>query len=231
MKRFLTILGMIVLFTVSAGADTVKADCVQPASADALEKMTVLLPHASEISILRRKVDEVEFLSRQLRDRWVMPAKDKSGIADVSNRLDRVAEDMRQVRVALNRLVADLGGVIVGLNQAEERERREKETLVLRRLKEIQISDLKLGPPATLTDAFDYFLLVAKEAGERDKAYGVSFSIELNVEGKGDRGPVIPKIAACNISLHEALNLVCRLTGYRFEVDGGLVYVMPRGHD
>lgn len=228
MKCFLTILGMTVLFTVLVHADAAKTVHAQPTSADALEKMSVLLPHASEITILRRKVDEVEFLSRQLRDRWVMPAKDKSGIVEVSNRLDQVAEDMRQVRVALNRLVSDLGGMGDELNLAEERERREKEAIVLRRLKEIQISDLKFAPPTTLADVIDYFLLVSKEAGERDKTYGVSFTISLQVEDKEDKGSSIPAIVASNISLYEALRLVCAVTGYRFEVEGGIVHVMPK---
>lgn len=201
------------------GAEAVRTSTVA-------ESMPVLLPHGSEIQALRRQIDQVEALARKLRDRHGRPVMHESERAGGGKGLDRVAEDLTQVRVALNRLVVDLGGVDRELDEAEASRRREMEMWVLRRLKEVRIPAFELPPSATLFDAVDFFRTVAKEAGEKDGTHGVSFIVNL-AEGC-EKAPVIPSVRANNISLHEALELVCRLTGYRFEVDGGLVVLTPK---
>ena len=189
--------------------------------------MPVLLPHDSEIQALRRQIDQVEALARKLRDRHGRPVMHESERAGDGKGLVRVAEDLTQARAALNRLVVDLGGVDRELDEAEVARRREIETWVQRRLKEVRIPAFELPPSATLFDAVDVFRTVAKEAGEKDGTHGMSFVVNL---AKGcEKAPVIPSLRANNISLHEALELVCKLTGYRFEVDGGLVVLMPKG--
>ena len=100
------------------------------------------------------------------------------------------------------------------------------EMWVLRRLKEVRIPAFELPPSATLFDAVDFFRTVAKEAGEKDGTHGVSFIVNLAEEC--EKAPVVPCVQARNISLHEALELVCKLTGYWFEVDGGLVVLTPK---
>lgn len=191
------------------------------------EPLPVVLPHGSEIQALRRQIDQVEALSRKLRDRHGRLVMHESERAGGGKGLDRVAEDLTQVRAALNRLVVDLGGVDKAVDEAEASWRREMETWVLRRLKEVRIPAFELPPSATLCDAVDVFRIAAKEAGEKDGTHGMSFVVNL---AKGcEKAPVIPSVRANNISLHEALELVCKLTGYRFEVDGGLVVLTLKG--
>ena len=157
------------------GAEEVRTSAVA-------ESLPVLLPHDSEIQALRRQIDQVEALFRKLGDRHGLPVMRESEHAGVGNGLGRVAEDLTQVRVALNRVVVDLGGVDRELDEAEASRRREMEMWVLRRLKEVRIPAFELPPSAMLFDAVDFFRTVAKEAGENDGTHGMSFVVK---EGRG----------------------------------------------
>ena len=69
------------------------------------ESLPVLLPQDSEIQALRRQIDQIEALSRKLRDRHGRPVMRESERAGIGKGLGRVAEDLTQARAALNRLV------------------------------------------------------------------------------------------------------------------------------
>ena len=171
------------LLSETFGAEAVRTSAVA-------ESLPVVLPHDSEIQALRRQIDQVEALSRKLRDRHGRPVMHESERAGDGKGLVRVAEDLTQVRAALNQLVVDLGGVDKAVDEAEASRRREMEMWVLRRLKEVRIPAFELPPSATLFDAVDVFRTVAKEAGEKDGTHGMSFVVNL---AKGcEKAPVIP---------------------------------------
>ena len=68
----------------------------------------------------------------------------------------------------------------------------------------------------------------AKAAGGNDNAFS-SASDEEGDAASGDV-PVIPNVTASNISLYEALKLVCQVCkpAYKFKVQGSVVMVMPK---
>ena len=47
-------------------------------------------------------------------------------------------------------------------------------------------------------------------------------------EGNGDSAPMVAALDVANVSLYEALALVCKVTGFRFQILGATVAVCPR---
>ena len=119
---------------------------------------------------------------------------------------------------------------------------------VKQRLRRIVIPDFEIGPPKTLIDALDYFKQASRDYEDPKipiEQRGVSFVLKLRDDGTGghlasegedpfaaptakDNAPVIPKLSARFISLYDAINLVCDVTGYMFNLRGGLVLITPR---
>ena len=111
------------------------------------------------------------------------------------------------------------------------------------------IPEFSIGPPSTIIDAADYF----KQAGiEFDDPYNqtgsTGFGLILKLRDSSsevdealeddpfshsstvDAGiPVIPEIKAKNISLYDAMKLVCDVMGYEFVIRGYVVVIRPFG--
>ena len=115
---------------------------------------------------------------------------------------------------------------------------------VTRKLKSIILPEISFRPPATIIDALDFFKGASRDyddAGIPVEQRGISFSVKLPATmpedgedadvftptSSGDI-PVIPTMSARNISLYDALQLVCAVTGMKFRIIGrGLVMIVP----
>lgn len=109
-----------------------------------------------------------------------------------------------------------------------------------RRMKETILPSFSFRPPATIVDAVEFFKRAAVDHDPRRNKLpieqcGFTFVLKLSTDGcdkDGKRLALIPNITATKISLWDALELVCRLTGYTFEVtdggsQGGVITVSP----
>jgi len=139
----------------------------------------------------------------------------------------------------------------VGMN-----DERSLEQSIEKRMKEMQLPAISFRPPATIIDAVDFFRQASKDfdrpevpveqrgfnfvlqleksltnGGDAKAAKGNdAFAAASDAEDAGAAGdvPQIPNISASNISLWEALKLVCKVSGFKFKVQGSVVMVMPK---
>jgi general secretion pathway protein D len=134
---------------------------------------------------------------------------------------------------------------------------RSVEQSIESRMKEMMLPAITFRPPATIIDAVDFFRQASKDydrpeipldqrgfnfvlqlsqnltgAGEAPAAQANdnSFAVANEDAGAGDASgvPQIPNISASNISMWEALGLVCKISGFKFKVQGSIVMVMPK---
>lgn len=121
---------------------------------------------------------------------------------------------------------------------------------VKQRLCRIVIPDFEIGPPKTLIDALDYFKEASRDYDDPKipiEQRGVSFVLKLRHDRScgqlisededpfastaNSEVPVIPKLNARFITLYDAINLVCDVTGYMFSMRGGFVMITHRDED
>ena len=137
---------------------------------------------------------------------------------------------------------------------------RSAEQMIEKRMKEMMLPSISFRPPATIIDAVDFFRQASKDfdrpeipvdqrgfnfvlqldkvltAGEaaaaeapqaNENAFGAAASED---EAAAGDVPVIPNVNASNVSLWEALKLVCQVCkpAYKFNVQGSVVMVMPK---
>jgi len=138
----------------------------------------------------------------------------------------------------------DTGESVAGVKRAAEL-KKEVTKEVTRKLKNIILPEVSFRPPATMIDAVDFFKQASVDYDVNvpvDQRGGISFILKLpqTMPGDGEDAddpflsaptpmplPVIPAISARNISLYDALRLVCEPTGMRFWICGGFVLIVP----
>jgi general secretion pathway protein D len=135
------------------------------------------------------------------------------------------------------------------------------EQMVEKRMKEMILPSISFRPPATISDAVEYFKQASRDFDRPDipiDQRGFNFVLDLGKQlvaqggetaeadsgndfsasaksddaaaagGSPDGMPLIPAIAANNVSLWDALKLVCRVTKFKFQIqEGPVVMVMP----
>ena len=139
---------------------------------------------------------------------------------------------------------------------------RTMEQVVEKRMKEMIPPSISFRPPATISDAVEYFKQASRDFDRPEipiDQRGFNFVLDLGKQlvaqggeqAPADTGndfaasaastddasaaapggmPVIPAIAANNVSLWDALKLVCRVTKFKFIVEEGpVIMVMPEG--
>ena len=132
---------------------------------------------------------------------------------------------------------------------------RSLEQSIEKRMKDMVLPAISFRPPATIIDAVDFFRQASKDfdkpeipvdqrgfnfvlqlektlagGGAKKDNNQDAFSAASDEENAGASGdvPQIPNISASNISLWEALKLVCKVSGFKFKVQGSVVMVMPK---
>ena len=134
------------------------------------------------------------------------------------------------------------------------------EQSIEKRMKEMVLPSISFRPPATIIDAVDFFRQASKDfdrpeipvdqrgfnfvlqlenvltsgggnaAGGDNNAGGNAFGAAASEEAAAGDVPVIPTVNASNMSLWEALNLVCKVCkpAFKFQVKGSVIMVMPK---
>ena len=134
---------------------------------------------------------------------------------------------------------------------------RSLEQSIEKRMKDMILPAISFRPPATIIDAVDHFRQASKDFDRPEipvEQRGFNFVLQLdkpltggaeakNAPAGGDNTfsttsddenapvgdvPQIPNISASNISLWEALKLVCKVSNFKFKVQGSVVMVMPK---
>ena len=133
---------------------------------------------------------------------------------------------------------------------------RSPEQVLIKRMKDMILPTVEFKPPATISDAVDFFRDAARDYDNPEtpiekRGFGMylrtpkpmfaqaaddggdnnDFSDEGNdaSEESAKHGlPMIPNISVNNISFYEALKLVCDSVGYKFRVQGSIVIVMDK---
>ena len=109
---------------------------------------------------------------------------------------------------------------------AEKAARDAESAKIVQRMKAMCLPEVAFAPPATIVDAMEFFRVASKDYDSAEipvEVRGFSFILRT-----GDDAPVIPMLKASNISLYDAMKLVCDSVGYTFYADGGLVFVMSK---
>ena len=133
---------------------------------------------------------------------------------------------------------------------------RRLEQDILRRMKEMRLPAISFKPPATIIDALDFFRQASKDfdrpdipmeqrgfnivyrppetlraaagGGEAEESEGFGASDDEEGSPAQEGVPVIPMIAANDITFYDALKLVCETVEYKFKVQGPIVMVMHK---
>ena len=133
---------------------------------------------------------------------------------------------------------------------------RSVEQSIEKRMKEMILPSIAFRPPATIGDAVDFFRQASKDFDRPEipqEQRGFNFVLRLDKTLTGDAaaangnteaafgaaadddanaasGPIpqIPNISAANISLWEAMTQVCKISGFKFKIQGSFVVVMPK---
>ena len=140
----------------------------------------------------------------------------------------------------------------------EDPERAQEQTII-QRMKEMRLPTITFKPPATIIDAVESFKQMSRDfdrpelpleqrgfnfvlktgeqismqSGGEEEEESDDFSATDNSDDSQQGGiagvPMIPMISANDITLYEALKLVCDQVDYKFKVQGPIVMVMPKG--
>ena len=135
---------------------------------------------------------------------------------------------------------------------------RSIEQSIEKRMKEMMLPSITFKPPATIIDAVDFFRQASKDYDNPEipvDQRGFNFILDFgrpltsgaapaadaasaaadNPFGGGEESasangdvPQIPTLSASNISLWEAMENVCRVSGFKFKIQKSIVFVMPK---
>jgi len=116
----------------------------------------------------------------------------------------------------------------------------------LQRMKRIVIPEVSFHPPATIIDAVDFLKQASRDFDDPNiplEKRGVSFILSLNLKPSAESErvddpfsgklseiydiPVMPAMKANNISLYDALKLICEATGMKFRIEPRCVRIVP----
>lgn len=122
------------------------------------------------------------------------------------------------------------------INTAESSKLKSISKSVEKRMKEMILPSVSFRPPETIIDAVGFFKKASIDLDRSESSVdqrGFQFILQLDKAADGAAGdaPVIPTIKASNISLWDALKLVCQSCkpAYRFEVmRNSVVMVQPK---
>ena len=140
--------------------------------------------------------------------------------------------------------------------QVNDDPERTLEQSIIKRMKEMRLPTISFKPPATIIDAIEWFRGASKDYDNPEipiEKRGFNFVLKMNQtltntaakeeedssdfgaddEEESDSGaqsgvPVIPMITASDITLFDALKLVCDSVEYKFKVQGPIVMVMHK---
>ncbi len=128
-----------------------------------------------------------------------------------------------------------------------------QEQVIKGKLGSIKIPEVKFQPPATIIDAVDFFNQVSINFDNPElpiEQRGVNIVLKLNAAGaaapaapaaddpfamagatggaSSSGAPEIPSIRMRNVSLKEALDMVCEVTGMKYSIRGNAIMIIPR---
>ena len=100
-----------------------------------------------------------------------------------------------------------------------------KSAEIVERMKAMRLPEVSFKPPATIIDAVEFFRVASKDFDSPKIPKEMrGFNFMLRVDGSGEV-PKIPMIKAKDISLYDALKIVCESVDYMFVVVGQIVIV------
>jgi len=122
-----------------------------------------------------------------------------------------------------------------------------KDAEVKKKMRETIIPEMTFRPPATIIDAVDFFKQASidyEKSAAPEAQRGINMVLKLTPNCYGsvesntnadvfaatnaeDSVPAIPAITARFLTLHDALKLVCDVTGMRFKIKDGIVWIVP----
>ena len=122
------------------------------------------------------------------------------------------------------------------VNMGKNNKRKSISQSVEKRMQEMILPSVSFRPPATIIDAIDFFKKASMDLDRSESSVdqrGFQFMLQLDKATGGVAGnmPVIPAITATNISLWDALKLVCEACkpAYRFVVqENSVINVQPK---
>ena len=149
---------------------------------------------------------------------------------------DSAAKVITDVEAAAQEEQADSGNPPPAPDPEEKKARAERQQweagteATKARMKKIILPSVRFGPPATIVDAVDFLRFASKQHDDPKlppERRGLNFI--LRAPPGGTKFMELPQIDEADISLWDALGKVCASCGWKFTVDGALVFVMPKG--
>lgn len=169
--------------------------------------------------------------------------------------IDDVDEKWRPVYAPNARQLEEVEAKTIRTSLAGEAE-KSPEQILTKRMQDMILPTVEFKPPATISDAVDYFRDAARDFDNPEipiekRGFGMYLrtpkpmyaqaatedggSDDFSDDGNSNAAatpqnglPMIPNISVNNISFYEALKLVCDSVGYKFKVQGSVVIVMEK---
>jgi len=154
----------------------------------------------------------------------------REALDEICKRIDGDKENESDYRKALNKL---------------------RELAVKQKLKDIILPEFTVNPPATVIDVFDFLKQASRDYDDPEipvEQRGVSLVLKLGTSSSASDEdlaedddpfsgssaektgvPFVSSISAHFISLYDAMQLVCDVTGYELDLSGGFVMFRPSG--
>lgn len=211
--------------------------------------LSFCLPRKEETQLMQTMVEQIRDKSDTLSDRFARMTDNAAtrAICDrlgASNEFMRVEEDSRSARAQLDKLMKDLHKLERALNEVESVRRREVDAQVIARMKSVTIPRLSLGTDKTIFDALEFLRKASTEtpgpgigflyrgpvgdanSGEEDDSKNGAGEAIVKKESLSAHGRRMPQVSAADISLYDALTLICNAAGCRWEIyDVGFILV------
>lgn len=123
------------------------------------------------------------------------------------------------MKIAKTCLVAAVAAGATFCAMAEEPKLDAKSAEIVERMKAMRLPEMEFAPPQTIIDAIEFFRVASKKYDSTEiPEEKRGFNFVLRTDGAEWSAPTIPMIKASDISLYDALTLVCECVDYTFDV-------------
>lgn len=192
------------------------ASCAQAAPNDA----------EGVVQRLEKKNKELEETNRQLENQIV---KIRGVIDDLNQEITALRDEIQTLKDENEVLTERLKSSTSAKPSAKSVKHRQPTNKIEARMAKIVLPRISFKPPATLVDAVEFFRRASIDLDD-PKLPKEERGFNFSVQAVPDNGsvPVIPAIIAENINFLDALDLVLSSIGYKFEISGSMIIVLPQ---
>lgn len=218
------------------------AGCGTVGRVDAKRDSMAEFPGRSDMYLVERKVRALKFSAAYLGKML-----SRTGADQYAEQIDQICRDSRSLRQIVDRLSLEMLDLSFELEEQERLRIETTDDKTLSRMKSLIIPDFKIGPGKSLKDAASILRDAARHPKHGD-AIEIEFDLNDVVLGRADEGSsedpsaviedegeeggsaecvykIVPAINVKDISLYDAIRLVCEAIECSWDIRDGTIYV------